>query len=716
MAQADMALKTTKFTGKRVFIMASLLHLCWRSSWTEAMGLIDLNSPELICSEGLQDCKVTTVSLYEAEASDPEGSVNITQVDLRAVLCCTRGEFCMPCLQLIISLTEVVNDLEESGDSAEVSLSKQQTTEASGHSMFQEALVKICFSSPGSREFCKRLQFTFSRPNEAIQHKLLLKEKVTFGAPVLVRVLAQMREYRRNITIPSLEKVCSLNLQSTKITECEVPSLQVVTDSKAKVIRLKLENNTKEKTLLCQMMWDETPGEMIPMCEERKEIVVSLNSAAPCLCFQVWWQDNKLRRKYCPFKNLQVAMERMISSVSLTLMEYTREGSSVLLWNVSAPCRLKAEVWLCKRDVVSGDCHEVTESRQKLDGRAWVMTRRERWKTGEFNFSSHPLLCLQIKLDGIHSHLDPFCPFAVARWHWIVLLLVALLLVFVSILGACCIQGLIKGFAWKWLKDDDVKGAVGGGHIVLLYPPDDEQALPGLMCHLGSSLQALGCSVSLDLWSHAELSVLGPVPWLHSRLDQLQRQGGKVVLVLTQAARKKAEEWGARSWERFTTNQKDIDSSSSSNCVDVFSASLSCILADYLQGRAGERFMLVQFESLPPEGVCQPLPELFRGLHVYSLPSQSLGFLTELAGARQMATSSSRRKRAHGLRMASRALARGLSGFTAGTAVLRLAVMPQSCVRTGEEDAAETMPLQPYQVTPPSSPDTDLKVSQMEWV
>uniref|UniRef100_A0A3B4T6U9 protein disulfide-isomerase n=1 Tax=Seriola dumerili TaxID=41447 RepID=A0A3B4T6U9_SERDU len=42
--------------------------------------------------------------------------------------------------------------------------------------------------------------------------------------------------------------------------------------------------------------------------------------------------------------------------------------------------------------------------------------------------------------------------------------------------------------------------------------------------------------------------------------------------------------------------------------------------------------MLVQFESLPPEppGGFRPLPELFRGLHVYSLPSQSLGFLTEL--------------------------------------------------------------------------------------
>lgn len=268
---------------------------------------------------------------------------------------------------------------------------------------------------------------------------------------------------------------------------------------------------------------------------------------------------------------------------------------------------------------------------------------------------------------------------------------------------------------------------MGGCHVVLLYPPDDAQALPELMCHLGSSLQALGFSVSLDLWSQAELSVLGPVPWLHSRLDRLQKQGGKVVLVLTQAAWIRAEEWGAGSWERNTPRERNTDmededarrsDTASSPCADVFSASLSCILADYLQGRAGERFMLVQFETLPPEppGGCWPLPELFRGLHVYSLPSQSLGFLTELAGARQMATASARRKRAGGLRMASRALARGLSGFTAGTTVLRLAGMSQTCVGVGVEDSGETMPLQPCLITPPSSPDTSPKVSEMEWV
>ena len=265
--------------------------------------------------------------------------------------------------------------------------------------------------------------------------------------------------------------------------------------------------------------------------------------------------------------------------------------------------------------------------------------------------------------------------------------------------------------------------------MLLLYRPDDDQALPELMSRLGSSLQMLGFSVSLDLWSQGELGALGPVPWLHSRLNQLKKQGGKVVVVLTQASWLRAEEWAVRSWEKNTPRERSGDMkegktgrgcAASSASVDVFTASLSCILGDYLQGRAGERFMLVQFEALPPEppGGFRPLPELFRGLHLYSLPSQSLGFLTELAGARHRGSASARRKRARGLRVGSRALARGLSSFTAEGTVLYLAGASQTCVAVGVEDLGETVSLQPCLglITPPSSPDIGPKVDQMDWI
>lgn len=248
-------------------------------------------------------------------------------------------------------------------------------------------------------------------------------------------------------------------------------------------------------------------------------------------------------------------------------------------------------------------------------------------------------------------------------------------------------------------------GSVPGGHVVLLYTPGDDPGLPELMCHLASSLQTLGFSVSLDLWSQGELSALGPVPWFHSRLDQLKRLGGKAVLALTPEACQRAEAWAA---------QRNGDGAGSKvSSVDVFTASLSCVLADYLQGCAGERFTLVQFESMPrPAGAPGELPDLFRGLHVYSLPSQSLGFLTELAVASKRDAASARRKRARGIRRASRFLAQRLSEFTRRIPVSDLEGATQDCVDASVGNCGEMIPLRPCLPTPASSTNSN----EVNWI
>ncbi|KAK1898353.1 Interleukin-17 receptor C [Dissostichus eleginoides] len=676
----------------------------WLFMSARALEIIDRDAPALTCSEGLTDFTVSSPA--PPFMTDQDGTIDVTNVQLKVILCCSATD-CEPCLQILITVQEV--DLvkeasDQSGDRSDEEELSNTNQKAEGSGTFPEpiATVKVCFSSPGSA-FCKTLQFKPSlcgfdqassqRPKHK-QTQLVLTEEMTLGNPVVVQVSRSNKTER--ITIPFLEEVCSMNLNRT-LKKCDVPRLRFYHERN--VVLLQRENSNVTDEL---MVWNNLTEEFIVWPKDDREIILPSKFVAPCMCFQVWWKKNELRKEYCPFLNRQDVLERMQHNVSVSLKEsLQRGGGSVLIWNVTAPCRLNAEVSLCKKDPAGGRCEE---------------------KTGTFDISSHPLLCVQIKIQGIESYLEPQCPFATSRWRWSLPLLIGLLLMSLALLGAYLMQGVLKGYMWRWLKDEDVKGAVGGGHVVLLYPPDDNQALPEMMSHLGSSLQALGFTVSLDLWSQTELSVLGPVPWLHSRLNRLQKQGGKVVLVLTQAAWIRAEEWGARSSERNNPH-RDIEETgrsytASSPCVDVFTASLSCILSDYLQGRAGERFVLVQFESLPPEppGGFRPLPELFRGLHVYSLPSQSLGFLTELAGARQMATASARRKRAGGLRMASRALAQGLSGFTAGTTVLRLAGVSQSCVGVGVEDSGETVPLQQCLITPPSSTDSSPKLNAMEWV
>ncbi|KAM4738337.1 uncharacterized protein FYW61_005518 [Anableps anableps] len=454
------------------------------------------------------------------------------------------------------------------------------------------------------------------------------------------------------------------------------------------------------KVLLTEKVDFETP---VLVIAESKETYIYQNITIPAakeVCPPKRWNS---------FVERTAVLRRMQHNVTVTMVEsQLRSENTGLSWNVTSPCKVEAEVQLCKKDLAGGQCEEVTGSKQRLNTTGWTAGHRVHWQAGEFFLMPHPRLCVQVKSEGMVSFSEPQCPFETHRVRWIILLLVGFILICLAVLGVYLIRGILKGYVWRWLKDDDVKGAVGGGHVMLLYPPDDDKHLPELLCHLGSSLQALGFTVSLDLWSQGELSVLGPVPWLHSRLDRLKRQGGKVVLVLTQTTWTRAEEWGTRSCENNDENIRGMEDSASSRHVDVFGASLSCIFADYLQGRAGERFMLVQFESLPPAppGGYRPLPRLFCGLHLYSLPSQSLGFLTELTGSKQIASASARRKRAGGLRMASRAFAKGLSGFTRGTNVLHLA--------GEEEDSGEALLLEPNLITPPSSPDT--VVSKMDWV
>uniref|UniRef100_A0A3Q3EJJ1 Interleukin-17 receptor C/E N-terminal domain-containing protein n=1 Tax=Labrus bergylta TaxID=56723 RepID=A0A3Q3EJJ1_9LABR len=578
----------------------SLLHF-WLFLSARALEMIDGDAPELTCSEGLTDCDVK--SLFDYSPPDPDDTTSITHVQLQVCLCCSAAQDCKPCLQVNITV----------------------------QGKFVMSSVKVCHISPGSHEFCKMLEFKPKNLGfDQSQHHTL-------------QVMSESRTILKTVNILTESLISVLNVIDD--VSVSVPRLRAVTDHKRKEVLLQLENNTNtsQDKLMLRMVWNNISGEALTWPKGKTEMAVSSDVVAPCLCFEVWWKGKELRRQFCPFKNKQDALERMQQNVSIAVVEsWMRDGTPRLRWNVTAPCRLEGEVWLCKKDQAGSLCKEVVGSKQRLNNHehaGWRASRKVHWQTGEFNTSSHPLLCIQLQIDGMKWSL-PF--------------LIPSLLICISILGVYFIQGVLKGYMWRWLKEDDVKGAVGGGHVVLLYPSDDDQALPELMSHLGSSLQALGFSVS---WTcGARLSWVGPGPHPDC-LDQSCRMG---------------------CWERFT-------------------ASLSCILADYLQGRAGERFMLVQFESLPPEppGGFRPLPELFRGLHVYSLPSQSLGFLTELAGARQMATASARRKRAGGLRLASRALARGLSGFTAGTTVLRLAGVSQGCVGVEFEDSMETVPLKP---------------------
>lgn len=81
----------------------------------------------------------------------------------------------------------------------------------------------------------------------------------------------------------------------------------------------------------------------------------------------------------------------MIHHVSVSVAEcQMRDGEAGLCWNMTAPCRLEAEVSLCKKRQPGGPCVAVSGTRQRLHNRTrtgWSSTPRGHWvKTQQWHF------------------------------------------------------------------------------------------------------------------------------------------------------------------------------------------------------------------------------------------------------------------------------------------------------------------------------------------
>ncbi|XP_076859230.1 uncharacterized protein LOC143512594 isoform X3 [Brachyhypopomus gauderio] len=700
-----------------------MLHLSPYLISAEMLEMVEYsNGNAVTCGKGLIDCTMKP----GGTCINHGDSVYVSALTARVLLCHVRNDHWRPCLRIELNIT--AEDLETSG------------VPGDGRAEPATATVHVCCDSPGVSRH-RKLTFTLPSPQDRTAQTwisfLLELKAADLGSNVTILSSPALKHITTEIMVPPINTVCS---QFRTIALCNLPSVSVAVNQTAGVVQLHLDSdvNSKYRELqACQKM--EKDGRCFNL-EWEKILVIPVSSVAPCLCFQIWWTLNRisngLRKEFCPFINSTVIP---VSNVSLSVVEALTNdeaGTSdivALNWNITAPCRLEGELHLCKKtSEVDTTCHEMKDLRKTMLPQKWQTYNRHWQLQGEFTeVERHPSVCVQMKVKDMDVHFVPVCPFEgkeVTRAHWSWPLLVFVVLVSLTVLGAYTFQETLKGWVLRWLKVDDISRAVGGSQVVLLYPPDMDRGLAELVSGLASSLSNLGFSVSLDMWSRSELHALGPVPWLHSRLDRVQRHGGKVVLVLNQAAWARVEEWCSRIGHGPRAGRgrgQDAEADEGPGhpappCSDVFSASLSCILADYLQGRAGERFVLAQFEARPagsPGGGSESLPELFRDLPLFSLPSQSLGFLTDLAHKTHTDQPAgdgvaNRKMRAGMLRAASRSLTGALRELNTG-AGYRLAGLSQDCVGFGSEDVWDSIPLQPGQSSSPASPDLPSKTN---WV
>ncbi|XP_035518058.1 interleukin-17 receptor C [Morone saxatilis] len=579
---------------------------------------------EVNCSQGLFDCIRKNVSpLSEAEN---DADVDVQKLTAYFKFCCKDRAQCVLCLvidtEININLSKTMENEDHSGGDDEDYSEETRNPKAS---------VTVCYKAGPTMPTCKKVEFTVNHTasNRDIQAKISMvitkPAGITFSSHV--RVYSKPSYRTQDVVVPSLNEVCSQELQE-RVEECHVPELRSVINRKMNQVELQSVDSNKSFSSVCVKY--ESNGR----CQNLDRTTIPLYSVTHCMCFQVWDEKNEgLRRtESCPFINRpsEDIQRNLWQNVSVSVGQgQTNDYLSMLWWNLSAPCRLEGEVWPCHKE---SHCREIKDFKQQLTNETWIQNRKGMWeKNGVFediNLQLSP--CVMVKVKGMAHDLGPFCFNNTDRWRWSLLVVGVMLLICLTVLIFYLFHDFVKKWVWSWHHGGFVKIGRKQLHVVLLSPPDVDDGVSEAVCRLGSLLCNQGFSVLVDQWSRKEQCTLGPLPWLHSQLLELNSQGGRVVLVLTRKALEKVEEWSQQHKEGIKTKGEDKGLSQIvSPYSDVFTASLCIIQADKQLGRAGERFLLVKFDS-HADIDRRELPELLQGLMLFQIPSETQALLTEL--------------------------------------------------------------------------------------
>ncbi|XP_019661274.1 interleukin-17 receptor C isoform X3 [Ailuropoda melanoleuca] len=224
--------------------------------------------------------------------------------------------------------------------------------------------------------------------------------------------------------------------------------------------------------------------------------------------------------------------------------------------------------------------------------------------------------CLQLWEDDLRAlWACPMDKYVHQRWAlvWLACLLLASVLFLLFLFKKDHVKGWLR-----LLKEDLRAGAARARAALLLYSAEDS-GFERLVGALASALCQLPLRVAVDLWSRRELSAQGPLAWFHAQRRQTLQEGGVVVLLFSPGAVALCHEW----------LQDGASASAPHGPHDAFAASLSCVLPDFLQGRAPGRYVGAYFDGLLHS---EAVPTLFRSVPVFSLPSQLPDFLGTLQG------------------------------------------------------------------------------------
>uniref|UniRef100_A0A8C0CTI9 Interleukin 17 receptor C n=1 Tax=Balaenoptera musculus TaxID=9771 RepID=A0A8C0CTI9_BALMU len=404
-------------------------------------------------------------------------------------------------------------------------------------------------------------------------------------------------------------------------------------------------------------------------------ITLNHTDLVPCLCIQVWpLEPDSVRTSICPFREDPRAHRNLWRAARLQLLPPRA-------WRLDAPCSLPAEATLCWQAPDGGPCQPLVPPLPREN----VTVN----KALEFPLlKGHPNICVQwqpsTRLGLTQSGLSPFpdslgplkddmllvetrgpqdnrslcalessgctpllsrastraarlggpllqdvqsgqclqlwdddlgalwaCPmekYIHRRWAlvWLACLLLAAVLFLLLLLKKNHVKGDSRLRSCSVLSHSAARSRAA----LLLYSADD------------AGFERLVGALASALFHRRELSAQGPLAWFHAQRRQTLQEGGVVVLLFSPGAVALCREW----------LQDATSAAGAHGPHDAFAASLSCLLPDFLQGRAPGRYVGAYFDRLL--------------VQVFSLPSQLPDFLGTLQGpAAPPAPGGSRRER-----------------------------------------------------------------------
>ncbi|XP_031238781.1 interleukin-17 receptor C isoform X1 [Mastomys coucha] len=584
-----------------------------------------------------------------------------THLQTELVLRCPQETDCALCVRVVVHLA-VHGHWEEAVEAGNSDSELQESRNAS-----LQAQVVLSFQAyPTAR--CALLEVRVPadlvQPGQSVGSAVFDCFKAGLGAEVHIWSYTMPR-YQKELNLTQRLPDCrGLEVQDSIQSCWALPWLNVSTDGDNVLL-----NVSEEQDFSLLLYLNHVPGPFKSLWYKNltgpQNITLNHTDLVPCLCIQVWSVESDSERiVFCPFKEDPRAHRNLWHIARLRVLSLGR-------WQLDAPCSLPAKVALCWQAPDQSPCQSlvppmpqknvtVNEPQEFLSVRdhpnlcvqvsTWEKVQLQEclWadslgpfkddmllvemKTGLNNtsvcalesggctplpslastraarlgeqllqdFRSHQ--CMQLWNDDNLGSLwaCPMDKYIHRRWVlvWLACLLLAAVL-----------------FFFLLLKKDRRKAAPGTRTALLLHSADGA-GYERLVGALASALSQMPLRVAVDLWSRRELSAHGALAWFHEQRRRTLQEDGVVILLFSPEAVAQSQQW-----LQLQTVEPGPH--------DTLAAWLSCVLPDFLQGRATGRYVGVYFDGLlHPDTVPAP----FRVAPLFSLPSQLPAFLDVLQG------------------------------------------------------------------------------------